>query len=86
MGKYVYSGPNQFTLDTTLMRTFPIHESVSLRLQVNAFNVLNHPNFAQPNTSLGSSSFGQVTATTSEGASMTNTSGRTLQFAGTISF
>jgi hypothetical protein len=77
-GQDVYSGPGLFTLDSSLFRSFPIRESLALRLRMDAFNVLNHPNFANPTTSLTSSSFGQVTSTV--GAA------RTLQFAGTLTF
>jgi hypothetical protein len=78
MGQEVYKGPGQITMNTSMFRSFPIHDSVSLELRMDALNSLNHPTFAAPNTSLTSSSFGQVTAIT--GAA------RTLQFAGTLSF
>jgi hypothetical protein len=78
MGQEVYKGPGQVTTNTSLFRSFPIHESTSLELRVDALNTFNHPTFAAPNTSLTSSSFGQVTATTGNA--------RTLQFAGTLNF
>jgi hypothetical protein len=78
MGQNVYSGPGQITNNTSVFRSFPIRESMSLQLRMDAFNSLNHPTFANPSTALTSSSFGQVTAIT--GAP------RTLQFAGTLSF
>jgi hypothetical protein len=44
---------------------FPIHESLSATLRLEAFNVLNHPNFATPDANLShlSSTFGQTSAT-----------------------
>jgi hypothetical protein len=78
MGQEMYKGPGQISMNSSLSRSFPIHDSISMELRMDAFNPLNHPTFANPNTSLTSSSFGQVTAIT--GAP------RTLQFAGTISF
>lgn len=78
MGEAAYSGPGQLTNNTSLLRRFPIHESLSLELRMDAFNSLNHPTFAAPDTTLTDSSFGQVTATTG--------SPRTLQFAATLNF
>ncbi len=45
------SGPNFFDLDLGLGKTFPIYpkEGVNLKFRVDAFNVLNHPNFQSPN-------------------------------------
>jgi Carboxypeptidase regulatory-like domain len=43
-------GPSYFNLDLGLGKTFPIYkESVNLKFRVDAFNVLNHPNFEAPN-------------------------------------
>lgn len=78
MGQNVYSGPGQITNNSSVFRSFPVHESMSLQLRMDAFNSLNHPTFANPSTATTSSSFGYVTAIT--GAP------RTLQFAGTLSF
>lgn len=43
------AGPGFFLLDMGLGKTFPTHwEGVSGKFRVDAFNVLNHPNFQQP--------------------------------------
>jgi hypothetical protein len=78
MGQNVFSGPGLFSLDSSLFRTFVIHESVNFQFRMDAFNTLNHPTFSNPDTTLTDASFGQVTATS--GAA------RTLQFAGIINF
>lgn len=78
VGKNVYSGPGDLTLNGSLFRTFPIHKSVVLQFRMDAFNVLNHPTFNNPSTDLTSTNFGQVTSTSGPA--------RTLQFAGTLSF
>jgi hypothetical protein len=78
MGQEVYSGPGQITNNTSLLRSFRIHESASLEFRMDALNTFNHPTFAAPDTTLTDSSFGKVTAIT--GAA------RTLQFAGTLNF
>ncbi len=79
LGKNVYSGPGFVTFDSTLTRTFPIHERLALELRADAFNALNHPAFANPTADSTSQSFGQVTATA-------NSAARVLQFAGTLTF
>jgi hypothetical protein len=78
MSDEAFKGPGQFTMNTSLFRSFPIHESMALELRMDALNTLNHPTFAAPGTSLTGSGFGDVTAIT--GAP------RTLQFAGTLNF
>lgn len=55
-----FVGPNFFNVDAQVSRLFPIHESIELDLRLEAFNLLNHPNFHNPNGSLSSSDFGQV--------------------------
>ncbi|WP_263382343.1 TonB-dependent receptor [Granulicella arctica] len=88
MGKNVYSGPGQITFNSALARSFPIRDSVQLQFRLDSFNVLNHPNFSNPSTDMTSSSFGQVTAIASSGASAAgNASGpRTLELAATLKF
>jgi outer membrane receptor protein involved in Fe transport len=86
VAKYAFAGPSQLIWDASMLRAFPIHKAVVLQFQANAFNVLNHPNFALPDSNVGDASFGQVTSTTSEGAALTSSSGRTLQFAAKLRF
>jgi hypothetical protein len=82
VGKNVFSGPGVFTFDSSLTRNIPIHENWSVQLRMDAFNTLNHPNFANPATSLTSTTFGQVTQT----YPTANQGSRLLQFAATLSF
>jgi hypothetical protein len=44
--------------DLSAHREFPIHESLRLEFRVEAFNVLNHPNFGPPNIFFGLPGFG----------------------------
>jgi len=48
--------------DLNLSKTTSIREGISLQFRAEMFNLLNHPQFAPPNTALDSGTFGQVTA------------------------
>jgi hypothetical protein len=63
IGKNAFRGTPYFQLDSQISRIFPIHERYNLDLRLEAFNVLNHPDFAAPNASVASSSFGQISGT-----------------------
>jgi hypothetical protein len=87
-----FRGPNYFDLDATLQRAFAIREKFKFVFGMQAYNVLNHPNFANPSGSVTSGSFGEITSTlgpptsiygTGQGASV---SGRLAIFTGTFSF
>jgi len=75
-----FRGPGLATFDASLLRSIPLHQAIALELRADAFNALNHPNFANPGVSLTSTNFGQVTGTASGYAA------RVLQFAATVSF
>jgi hypothetical protein len=57
-------GPKSLQFDAQISRVFPIHESLNTTLRLEAFNVLNHPDFSNPTASLTSSTFGQISSTT----------------------
>jgi len=44
--------------DFAVHRDFPLRESVKLQFRAELFNVLNHPNFGQPNGQFGAGGFG----------------------------
>jgi hypothetical protein len=57
--------PGTATAALSLFKQFKLdflHEGTMLEFRAEAFNALNHPQFAAPNTTVGSSAFGQVTA------------------------
>jgi hypothetical protein len=70
-GQYAYRGPKFLQADCALSRAFPVHETYTLNLRFEGFNVLNHPDFTAPgsggylgsNTALTSSTFGRITST-----------------------
>jgi len=67
------SGPMFFQFDSQLSRIWPIHERWSLDTRLEAFNVLNHPSFANPGSSNpAGGSFGTITSQAG-GAALTNT-------------
>jgi hypothetical protein len=71
-GRNAFRGPNFLRVDSALSRSFPVRDTLAIDLRLEAFNVLNHPNFATPesngyigqSTSLMSPTFGAITATT----------------------
>jgi hypothetical protein len=72
-----FRGITNYQFDAQVSRVFPIHESFNLVLRLEAFNVLNHPNFNIPtggtsgtlggttggNGALSATTFGQITST-----------------------
>jgi hypothetical protein len=63
-GRNILEGPGFLTFNAGVSRQFKIRESQSLMLRFEAFNLLNHPNFANPvNSNPTSSQFGQITST-----------------------
>ena len=55
-------GPGRTNFDTSLFKTFPIHEQIVLQFRIEAFNVFNHPQFGYPNQTVGNSQVGQITS------------------------
>jgi hypothetical protein len=64
--------------DGTLLKTIAVKDRVKFTFRAEVHNVLNHPWFALPNTTLGSATFGQITSTYN--------SARSLQLGGRIAF
>jgi hypothetical protein len=65
-GSGIVDGPGQFNVDLSLMRVVPMRwpkEGSALQFRVEFFNALNHPQFSNPNTTYGSSSFGIISST-----------------------
>jgi hypothetical protein len=72
---------NFWNLDTSVHRLFPIKEGIALKIDVEAFNVLNHPVLGSPaSTVTTQSTFGQINSLAYGNAQ------RILQFAGKIQF
>lgn len=56
-------GPGLVEFDTALVRNFRLWEQKRLQFRGEAFNVLNHPNFANPNAIVNSPTFGTISST-----------------------
>ena len=79
VGRNAFRGIPAYNVDAQLSRIFPIHERLALDLRLEAFNVLNHPNFGNPATNLNTgTTFGQVSTITNNP--------RLFQFSGKVTF
>jgi hypothetical protein len=63
LGRNVIIGPGLENLDFAIVRNFKIRESLNFQLRGDAYDIFNHPNFSSPNTSIGSSTLGLISAT-----------------------
>ena len=54
-------GPDFVNFDGSLFKAFDLPESTQLVFRTEVFNVLNHPQFANPGTTTDSPGFGQIT-------------------------
>jgi len=53
--------PGSITFDTVFSRWQPIREGVRLQFRAEMYNVMNHPNLANPANSITATNFGQIT-------------------------
>ncbi|MBW4028741.1 MAG: TonB-dependent receptor plug domain-containing protein [Acidobacteria bacterium] len=54
-------GPREISFNIAGYKTFPIYGRLNLQFRAEAFNFLNHPNFGDVDTNLGSGTYGRVT-------------------------
>jgi Carboxypeptidase regulatory-like domain len=55
-------GDGQTVWDASVFKIFPITERVKMEFRFEGYDILNHPNFSDPNTTVTSSAFGTVTS------------------------
>lgn len=55
-----FPGPGTYTWDTSLVKNITIGERVTTQLRAQVYNLLNTPQFQNPNTSIGNGQFGQL--------------------------
>ncbi len=77
-GRNAYRGPDRVNFNLTLAKTIPLYaERVKFEIRADFFNILNHAEFVNPSTSIGSSTFGQISNTFDP---------RIIQLAGRLTF
>ncbi len=59
LGRNALRGFGAWQLDLALRRQFNLTERINLQLRAEAFNLFNHPNFANPVSQLNNAQFGQ---------------------------
>ena len=64
-GAQLFPGPGATNVDIAITKKFKISESATLELRGDAFNVFNHTQFSNPDTSISDLTFGQITSTAS---------------------
>jgi Carboxypeptidase regulatory-like domain/TonB dependent receptor-like, beta-barrel len=52
VGRNALRGPGFFQWDLSVMKNFPVKENVKVQFRADLFNILNHPNFANPDAGL----------------------------------
>ena len=60
-GRGTLRGPGQFNIDASLIKRTRLGR-VDTEIRVEAFNLLNHPQFANPNTQIGNAAVGTISA------------------------
>jgi hypothetical protein len=60
-GRNSLQGPGSWDIDMDIVKMFPVREGQNLELRGEAFNVFNHTRFDNPQSSLKSSQFGEIT-------------------------
>lgn len=87
-------GPDFFNIDAALMKSFslPFWQSAHVNIGVQAYNVLNHPNFGMPVNNASSPNFGEILTTAGSPTSVLGsmlggeTNARVLQFKAQFTF
>ena len=85
-GRNLARGPDQWQLDTALIKNIPLAERLRLTFRAEAFNVFNHPQFGVPSGNFSNTAqFGQITGEANASGIGTGTP-RELEFALRLEF
>ncbi len=86
-GRNQFYGPGYFQNNLSMFKDFRITERWILNVRADAFQLTNTPQFANPQASLTSGTFGQVTSTLGSGSGVNGVGGgRALQLSAKLSF
>jgi hypothetical protein len=67
LGRNAVHGFDFYQFDLSVRRKFPLTERIALQLRSDFFNVLNHPNFANPDGNLDDPTFGRSSQMLNQG-------------------
>jgi hypothetical protein len=85
-GRGVIRGPGSFNIDASLIKNTRIGRFAT-EIRFEAFNLLNHPQFANPNTTIGNSAVGTISAMlSSPSCSLCGTTERQMQLGVKVRF
>jgi hypothetical protein len=85
-GRGILRGPGSFNIDASVIKNTRIGH-VATEVRIEAFNVLNHPQFANPNTTIGSAAVGTINAMlSSPSCSLCGTTERQVQIGLKVKF
>ena len=56
-------GPGRVNFDNSLFKDFVIKDEIKFQFRAEAFNIFNHPQFGQPNGTIGTPSAGLISST-----------------------
>ncbi len=76
-GRNILRGPGAADVNFSLAKNFPITERVRFQFRFETFGLFNHTNFANPASTINTSSFGNITSATGN---------RNIQLGGKLSF
>jgi hypothetical protein len=78
VGRNSLRGPSFTNLDASFFRNFTIFRESSFQFRAEFFNILNHTNFGNPDSTIGDAAYGEIRTQTGNS--------RQIQFAGKITF
>jgi len=84
LGRNTVYGPGFANVDFSLLKNTKLGEARNLEFRAEFFNIPNHPNFAQPNTTFNTANFGRVFQTF--GATLGLGTSRQIQMALKLNF
>jgi hypothetical protein len=59
-GRNLLNGPSLVNVDMSLFKEFQVHDHGKVQFRSELFNLFNHPNFYNPDNTVGDGTFGQI--------------------------